>query len=112
MSAGRLPEREQRILEEMEADLDRDHRLNRRLRAVRVSCRLRTAWAASTMARGFFLAVAAVASVVLLVVGACTSNPDVIWAFVVTWSCVLLGARGLLRRRSERRDRFKGPSRA
>ncbi|GHH85170.1 hypothetical protein GCM10018793_52120 [Streptomyces sulfonofaciens] len=105
MATGRLPEREQRILDEMEAALDRDHRLNRRLRAVRISFRVHSAWAASGAARGFFMAMAALASLILLVVGISTSNPGVIWAFAATWTFALLGGRRAMHHRAERRDR-------
>jgi hypothetical protein len=103
MSAGRLPEHEQRILDEMEAALDRDHRLHRRLRTVRVSSRLNAAWVATRVTRGFLMAVAALTSLILLVVGVCTSAPGVIWAFAATWSATLLGVRGAVRRRTVRR---------
>jgi hypothetical protein len=103
MAKGRLSEHEQRILDEMEAALDRDHRLNRRLRTVRLACRLRAGWAAATVTRGLILAMTTLASLILLVVAASTSNPGVIWAFVATWSVLLLGARGVLRRRSARK---------
>ncbi len=102
MAAGRLPEHEQRILDEMEAALDRDHQLHRRLRSVRVGYRLHTAWAATSVPRGFLVALTALASLILLVVGACTSSPGVIWAFAATWSCALLGVKGARRRAARR----------
>ncbi|WP_255946212.1 DUF3040 domain-containing protein [Streptomyces odontomachi] len=103
MAKGRLPEHEQRILDEMEAALDRDHRLHRRLSAVRFACQLRAGWAAATAARGFFVALAALASLILLVVGARTANAGVIWAFAATSTAMLLTGRGLRRRRTDRR---------
>lgn len=104
MAKGRLSEHEQRILDEMETALDRDHRLHRRLSAVRLACRLRAGWTAATMARGFFVALTALASLILLVVGARTANAGVIWAFAATSSAMLLTSRGLRRRRTARRS--------
>lgn len=111
MAKGRLSEREKRILDEMEAALDRDHRLHRRLRTVRLAHALRTDWAAATVGRGFFVALASLASLILLVVGACTSEPAVIWAFAATWSAVLLVGRGLRGRRTVRGNGAAGPER-
>ena len=107
MAKGRLSQHERRILDQMEAALDRDYRLRRRLWAVRLAWRLRTGWTTATVARGFFVTLAALASLILLVVAVATMNPGVIWAFVVTWSAVLLAGRGLKRHRAD--DRAGGP---
>jgi Protein of unknown function (DUF3040) len=106
MAAGRLTEREQRILDEMEAALDRDHGLSRRLRGTRGRSRLNGVWAATGALRVFLTALAAPAALVLLVVAVATSSPAVIWAFAATWTCALLGGRTRTRRRTERHDRM------
>lgn len=104
MAAGRLPEREQRILDEMEAVLRHDHGLNRRLRTVRVTWRMRSAWTESIMGRGLLITMLTMTSLILLGVGIQTASPGVIWAFAAIWPLSLLGFMGLYKRRAKRRQ--------
>jgi hypothetical protein len=97
VTASRLPDDEQRILDEMERALRRDRRLERRMRKLRRSTRpsvlSRTAacrppvWIVA-----FLLAVA----VGLLVTGIRTSAPAVIWAFAAVWPLALFSVFRLL----------------
>ncbi|MET9506606.1 DUF3040 domain-containing protein [Streptomyces sp. NPDC006622] len=86
MAAGRLSDRERRVLEEIERAL-RDRRLDRRLRAFHLPPprpRPRTAL--------FLLAV----SVTFMVTGIVTSEPAVIWAFAAVWPVTLVTVFRLL----------------
>ncbi|MFI8193610.1 DUF3040 domain-containing protein [Streptomyces sp. NPDC085946] len=105
MSIGRLPEHEQRILDEMERVLRRDRRLDRRLRTfspgrppvpARVLVRI-----ASCTPRPRSVAAALAVSVALMVSGIVTSEPAVIWAFAVVWPPTLFLVFRLLCRWSE-----------
>lgn len=119
MSIGRLPEREQRILDEMERALRRDRGFQRRLRRMSRSRRsgrprrpgrpvradrrpgpssrrvLRTP-------RPWAVALLLAVSVALMVSGVVTSEPGVIWAFAAVWPLTLYTAFRLLRRWRER----------
>ncbi|MEU1189605.1 hypothetical protein [Streptomyces sp. NPDC005859] len=115
MSIGRLPEREQRILEEMERALRRDRRFQRRLRRLSRSGhsgrpgRLARAGRRPTMSRRVFrtpgpwaVALLLAVSVALMVSGITTSEPGVLWAFAAVWPLTLYAAFWLLFRRTER----------
>ncbi|NGO12618.1 DUF3040 domain-containing protein [Streptomyces sp. HC44] len=101
MATGRLPDREQRILEEMEADLRRDRRLRRRLRTLRIKRRLHPARVAGYQPRVPTVALLVAVSVVLMVAGIRTSEPVVIWAFAALWPLTLFGVLRLLCRWTE-----------
>ncbi|MFG2026587.1 DUF3040 domain-containing protein [Streptomyces sp. NPDC048825] len=101
MATGRLPDREQRILEDIEADLRRDRRLRRRLRTLRIKRRLNPAWIADYRPRVPTVALLLAMSVVLMVVGIRTSEPAVIWAFAALWPLTLFGLFRLLCRWTE-----------
>ncbi|MFF2650097.1 DUF3040 domain-containing protein [Streptomyces sp. NPDC058045] len=105
MAAGRLPEREQRILDEMEAALSHDHRLSLRLRALRTRRLGQLIWEASYIPRAFLTAVLALTALVLLVVGLRTADTGVIWAFSVACPLALLCACSVLRRRPQGKRR-------
>ncbi|MEU0196411.1 hypothetical protein ABZ250_42475 [Streptomyces afghaniensis] len=89
MSIGRLPENEQRILDEMERALRRDRRLDRRLRTLRLSRRPDPARLLARLGsyrpRVWTVAVLLAVSVGLMVAGMVTSEPGVIWAFAAIW---------------------------
>ncbi|MFG2466064.1 DUF3040 domain-containing protein [Streptomyces canus] len=99
MATGRLPDHEQRILEEMERALRRDRRLVRRLR--RLSRRRRLSRLVSCTPRPWAAALLLAASVGLMVSGIITSEPGVIWAFAAVWPVTLYGAFRLLCRWTE-----------
>lgn len=96
MATGRLPDREQRILDEMEVDLRRDRRLRRRLRTLQIKRRLNPARAADYQPRVPTVVLLLSVSVVLMVAGIRTSEPVVIWAFAVLWPLTLFGVFRLL----------------
>ena len=100
MSIGRLPENEQRILDEMERALRRDRRLARKLRAHRVSRRPDPARALARLAayrpRVWTVAVRVAVSAGLLVAGIVTSEPGVIWAFAAIWPLTMFAAFRLM----------------
>ncbi|KES08586.1 hypothetical protein BU52_00640 [Streptomyces toyocaensis] len=100
MSINRLPEHEQRILDEIERTLRRDRRLDRRLRTLRVRrgpdvTRL-LARVASYRPRGWTVAGLLAVSVTLMVTGIVTSTPWAIWAFAALWPLTLFAAFRLL----------------
>lgn len=102
MTTGRLPEREQQILDEMERSLRRDRRLDRRMRTMRAARGPDPARMASRLTRRvasyqphpstvvFLLVV----TVVLLISGIVSADPGVLWAFACIWP---LAAYGVLR---------------
>ncbi|MFF8593383.1 DUF3040 domain-containing protein [Streptomyces sp. NPDC015220] len=100
MSTNRLPEHEQRILDEIERALSRDRRLVRRLRTVR---RRRRGPDLSRVAayapRPWTVVVLLAVAAALLTAGAVTSRPGVIWAFAAVWPLTLYAAFRLLCRR-------------
>ncbi|GAB2859796.1 hypothetical protein GCM10027074_28640 [Streptomyces deserti] len=100
MSIDRLPDHEQRILDEMERALRRDRRLDRRLRTFRPSRRPDPARALTRLAhydpRPRTVAVLLTVSVALMVAGIITSQPGVIWAFAAVWPATLFAAFRLM----------------
>ncbi|MEV0975515.1 DUF3040 domain-containing protein [Streptomyces sp. NPDC049915] len=101
MSIGRLPDHEQRILDDLERDLRRDRRLTRRLRTLE---RPRRSWPARLAAyRPHPLTVAALLAVAvgLMVTGISTSHPAAIWAFAFVWPVTLFAVFRLLCRWAE-----------
>ncbi|MET9390567.1 hypothetical protein ABZY20_09180 [Streptomyces sp. NPDC006624] len=100
MSIGRLPDHEQRILDEMERVLRRDRRLDRRLRTLRLNRRPDPARALARMAsyrpRVRTVALLLAVSAGLLVAGAVTSAPGLIWAFAFLWPLTLFAGFRLL----------------
>lgn len=100
MSIGRLPENEQRILDEMERALRRDRRLARRLRTHRVSRRPGPARALARLAsyrpRVRTVVVLLAVSAGLMVAGIVTSEPGVIWAFAALWPLTMFAAFRLM----------------
>lgn len=100
MSIGRLPDHEQRLLDEIERALCRDRRLARRLRTLR-----RSRWpdvpallrrVASYRPHTLTVALLCALSVGLMVTGMVTSAPAVIWAFAVVWPPTLFAVFRLL----------------
>ncbi len=103
MATGRLPEHEQRILDEMEADLRRDRGLRRRLRTLGVK-RTLSAWVARVAhhrPRVWSVALLVLVSAILMVAGIRTWEPAVIWAFAAVWPLTLFGVFRLLCRWTE-----------
>ncbi|MFE1250756.1 hypothetical protein [Streptomyces sp. NPDC058735] len=102
MPIGRLPDHEQRILDEMERALRRDRRLDRRLRTLRLSRRPDPAQVLARLAsyrpRVGTVAVLLAVSAGLVVAGAVTSAPGLIWAFAFLWPLTLFAGFRLLSR--------------
>ncbi|MCX3287693.1 hypothetical protein OR263_13445 [Streptomyces sp. NEAU-H22] len=100
MSIGRLPENEQRILDEMERALRRDRRLDRRLRTHRVRRRPDPARVLARLAayrpRVRTVVVLVAVSAGLMAAGIVTSEPGVIWAFAALWPLTLYAAFRLM----------------
>ncbi|WP_435281787.1 DUF3040 domain-containing protein [Streptomyces koelreuteriae] len=100
MSIGRLPDHEQRILDEMERALRRDRRLDRRLRTLRVRRRPDPARVLARLAgyrpRVWTVVVLCAVTVGLLVAGIATSAPGVIWAFAAICPLTLYAAFRLM----------------
>lgn len=100
MSISRLPEHEQRILDEIERTLRHDRRLDRRLRTLRIrrgpdlTRLLRRV--AGYRPRGWTVAGLLAVSVTLMVTGIVTSAPWAIWAFAAVWPLTLFAAFRLL----------------
>ncbi|MGX1478498.1 UNVERIFIED_CONTAM: hypothetical protein RKD50_007306 [Streptomyces canus] len=102
MATGRLPDHEQRILEEMERALRRDRRLARRLRRLsRPSRGPGLSRLVSCTPPPWAVALLLAMSVGLMVSGIITSEPGVIWAFAAVWPVTLYGAFRLLCRWTE-----------
>lgn len=101
MSIGRLPEHEQRILDEVERALSRDRRLDRRLRTLRLSRRPGPTRLLSYRPRTLTVLLLLALSVTLLVTGIVTSAPGVIWAFAAVWPVTLFASFRLLCRWTE-----------
>ncbi|WP_328751408.1 DUF3040 domain-containing protein [Streptomyces sp. NBC_00285] len=101
MATGRLPDHEQRILDEVERALRRDRRLDRRLRTLRLRRRPDlsrvTHYRPHILTVGFLLTV----SITLLVTGIVTSRPPVIWAFSAVWPLTLFASFRLVCRWTE-----------
>ena len=102
MATGRLPDHEQRILDELERALRRDRRLDRRLRTLRLHRRPDLSrvsrYRPHVVTVGFLLAV----SIALLVTGIVTSRIAVIWAFAGVWPLALFAVFRLVCRWTER----------
>jgi hypothetical protein len=100
VSISRLPDHEQRILDEMERVLRRDRRLDRRLRTLRLSRLPDPARILSRIAsyrpRVLTVAVLLAVSTGLMVVGMATSEPAVIWAFAALWPVTLFAGFRLM----------------
>ncbi|MGC0336901.1 DUF3040 domain-containing protein [Streptomyces sp. SLBN-8D4] len=98
MATGRLPDHEQRILDEMERALRRDRRLSRRMRSSRP--RRRPDLTRVTHYRPHVLTVSVLLamSLGLMVTGIVTSRPAVIWAFAAIWPLALFAVFRLLSR--------------
>lgn len=112
MSIGRLPDREQRILEEMERTLRRDRSLQRRLRRLsrsgphgrlaRSDRRPPPSLLLFSTPRPWAVALLLAVSVGLMVSGITTGEPGVIWAFAAVWPLTLYAAFRLLSRWTKR----------
>ncbi|MEU6099306.1 DUF3040 domain-containing protein [Streptomyces flaveolus] len=96
MTIDRLPDHEQRILDEVERALRRDRRLDRRLRTLRLRRGPDLTRLASYRPRTLTVALLLALSVTLMVTGIATSEPSVIWAFAVVWPPTLFAAFRLL----------------
>ncbi|MCH5670303.1 DUF3040 domain-containing protein [Streptomyces gilvus] len=101
MSTSRLPDHEQRALDEMERALSRDRRLERRLRTFRPSRRPDLARLAAHRPRLWTVAFLLLVSIGLMVAGIVTSEPAVIWAFAGVWPAALFVSFRLLCRLTE-----------
>ena len=102
MATGRLPDHEQRILDEVERALRRDRRLERRLRTHRLrrcpDLSRVTHYRPHVLTVGLLLTV----STTLLVLGIATSRPAVVWAFAAVWPLTLFASFRLVCRWTER----------
>ncbi|MFC8432858.1 DUF3040 domain-containing protein [Streptomyces sp. NPDC057253] len=102
MATGRLPDHEQRILDEVERALRRDRRLDRRLRTHRLrrcpDLSRVTHYRPHVMTVGLLLTVA----ITLLVLGIVTARPAVIWSFAAVWPLALFASFRLVCRWTER----------
>ncbi|MFF1378989.1 DUF3040 domain-containing protein [Streptomyces sp. NPDC058308] len=94
MSAERLPEHEQRILDALEASLRTDRHLRARWWLLRLRHRVRTALTRAPRPRTVALLSAVCGT--LLVTGIHTCEPGLIWAFAGLWSLTLVGFVRLL----------------
>jgi hypothetical protein len=101
MSASRLPDHEQRVLDEIERALRRDRRLDRRLRKLRPRRRPVLSRMVSYRPPAWAVALLLVVSIGLMVTGIRTSEPGVIWAFAAVWPLTLFSAFRLLCRWTE-----------
>ncbi|MBO4260102.1 DUF3040 domain-containing protein [Streptomyces griseorubiginosus] len=101
MSTSRLPDHEQRALDEMERALSRDRRLERRLRTFRPSRRPDLARLAAYRPRLLTVTFLLLVSIGLMVAGIVTSEPAVIWAFAGVWPAALFASFRLLCRLTE-----------
>ncbi|WP_324786870.1 DUF3040 domain-containing protein [Streptomyces sp. H51] len=101
MSTSRLPEHEQRILDEMERMLRRDRRLNRRLRTLRPRRRPLLRRVVAYRPRLLTVAALLALSLGLMVTGTTTSQPGLIWAFAAVWPVTLFAGFRLLCRCAE-----------
>ncbi|GAA2566230.1 MULTISPECIES: DUF3040 domain-containing protein [Streptomyces] len=101
MSIGRLPEHEQRILDEVERALRRDRRLDRRLRTLRLHRRPDLTRVTAYRPRTATVLLLLALSVTLMAVGIATSEPGVIWAFAAVWPVTLFTLFRLLCRWTE-----------
>ncbi|MEU5042473.1 DUF3040 domain-containing protein [Streptomyces griseorubiginosus] len=102
MATGRLPDHEQRILDEVERALRRDRRLERRMRTHRMrrwpDLSRVTHYRPHVLTVGLLLTV----SITLMVLGIVTSRPAVIWTFAALWPLNLFASFRLLCRWTER----------
>ncbi|MGV9251471.1 DUF3040 domain-containing protein [Streptomyces sp. NPDC003697] len=96
MSISRLPDHEQRILDEVERALRRDRRLDRRLRTLRLHRRPDLSGVASWAPPSWLVALLLAVSVGLMVTGIVTSAAAVIWAFAAMWPVTLFAVFRLL----------------
>ncbi|MEU9169859.1 DUF3040 domain-containing protein [Streptomyces sp. NPDC048420] len=101
MTTGRLPDHEQRILDEVERALRRDRRLDRRLRTLRLRRRPDLSRVAQYRPHILTVGLLLAASIALLVTGIVTSRPAVIWAFAAVWPLTLFSVFRLLCRWTE-----------
>ncbi|GHF60377.1 DUF3040 domain-containing protein [Streptomyces thermodiastaticus] len=102
MSTSRLPEHEQRILDEIERALSRDRRLARRLRPPRRH-RPDLSKVAQWAPRPWTAVLLVLVSAALLAAGIVTDDPGVIWAFAVLWAPASFAVLRLLCRWSSAR---------
>ncbi|GAA3779880.1 DUF3040 domain-containing protein [Streptomyces phyllanthi] len=102
MTTGRLPDHEQRALEQIEAALRRDRRLDRRLRTLRLRRCPDLAPIAAYRPRVGTVGIWLTLSVTLMILGIRTSEPWLIWTFAAVWPVTLYGVFRLLCRWSER----------
>jgi hypothetical protein len=102
VSTSRLPEHEQRILDEIERALSRDRRLARRLRTPRRRRRPDVSKVAEWAPRRWTVVLLLTVCAALLAAGIVTSDPGVIWAFAVLWAPTSFAVLRLLCRSSSR----------
>ncbi|ANH94170.1 MULTISPECIES: DUF3040 domain-containing protein [unclassified Streptomyces] len=92
MSTYRLPDHEQRILDEIERALSRDRRLARRLSATHRRRGPDPARVAAYAPRPVTVIALLAVAVALLAAGVATGEPGVIWAFAAVWPAALFAA--------------------
>ncbi|MYS44666.1 DUF3040 domain-containing protein [Streptomyces sp. SID5998] len=102
MSTSRLPEHEQKILDEIERALNRDRRLARRLRTVRPRRRPDLSRVAGYAPHPMTVVVLLAVALGLLAAGIATSRVGVVWAFAAVWPVALFAGFRLLCRRWSR----------
>ncbi|MDQ0764847.1 DUF3040 domain-containing protein [Streptomyces canus] len=102
MTTGRLPDHEQRILDEVERALRRDRRLDRRLRTGRLRRRPDLSRVTHYRPRVLTVVLLLAVSIALLVTGIVTSRPAVIWTFAAIWPLTLFAVFRLVCRWTER----------
>ncbi|MGW4277608.1 DUF3040 domain-containing protein [Streptomyces seoulensis] len=97
MSTRRLPEHEQKILDEIERALNRDRRLARRLRAAqRRRRRPDPSRVAAYAPHPVTVTVLAAVALGLMTAGIVTSQVAVVWAFAAVWPVALFAGFRLL----------------
>ena len=101
MTTGRLPDHEQRILDEVERALRRDRRLERRMRTGRLRRRPDLSRVAHYRPRVLTVGLLLAVSITLMVTGIVTSRPAVIWAFAAVWPLALYAVFRVLCRWTE-----------
>lgn len=102
MATERLPDHEQRILDEVERALRRDRRLERRLRTHRLRRCPDLSRVSHYRPHVLTVGLLLTASVTLMVLGIVTSRPAVIWTFAALWPLTLFATFRLVCRWTER----------
>lgn len=102
MDGAGLSDHEQRILSEIESELQTDSSLERSLRTMRWGQRQPHPWTRMFRANGLLLAVLGSVSLTLLIAAVATTAPVLLWAFAAAWALTVLVALRLAARWSRR----------